>query len=170
MPEESSTLRNIAEHGRKAGFRWPDFTPQNVLMLVLLVAVVIGAFYIFKPEYFKGLKTGGAVQTKAAEPAKSSGYSAVFLVNGQVYFGKLADENGLFPKLREVFYLRVDRQLQPAPATAGAQPDISLVKLGNELHGPADEIKFNREQILYIEDLKADSRIVKAIEEFKSRK
>lgn len=173
MPEE---LRNIeGHHQRKDGFGWPEFTVTNALLAFLVLVIALMGLYIFKPELFKGI--GGGKQPAKTEQkqeskpeAKSSGYSAVFLANDQVYFGKLADANSQYPKLTEVYYLRVDRKLQPPPATESAQPDVQLVKLGNELHGPVDEIRFNREQILYIEDLKDDSRIVAAIKEFKARK
>lgn len=173
MPEEG--FRNIDEHrARRASFKWPEFTVQNVSIVVLVLLLLLAGLYILKPDLFKSL--GGKSQTTksdqkaAVAEIKVSGYSAVFLANNQVYFGKLADANSQYPRLTEVYYLRVQRPLQPPPATEEAQPDVQLVKLGNELHGPVDEIRFNREQILYIEDLKEDSRIVQAIREFKSRK
>lgn len=170
----SEEIRNISSehHSKKSAL--PDFTPQNVLIFILVVVVFVGALYIFKPSLFNSLSGKSSApktdqKTTTAE-VKGSGYSAIFLSNNQVYFGKLTDASSQYPKLTDVYYLRVDRPLQPPPATESAQPDVQLVKLGNELHGPTDEIKFNREQILYIEDLKSDSRIVKAIEEFKARK
>lgn len=171
MPESQSPFRNLdSEHKRRKSL--PEFTPQNVLIVVLLLALVLAVVYIFKPDWFRGVgsRTKPAAKQDQKQPDKASGYSAVFLTNDQIYFGKLEDANSQYPRLREVYYLRVSRPLQPPPATESAQPDVQLVKLGNELHGPVDEIKFNREQILYIEDLKPDSRIVKAIEEFKARK
>lgn len=175
MPEEG--LRNIdsEHHGKKASFKWPDFTVSNALIVVLVLLLVLAGLYILKPDLFKSIGGRGKQSAKSDQKVstpevKGSGYSAVFLANDQVYFGKLSDANSQYPKLAEVYYLRVDRPLQPPPATESAQPDVQLVKLGNELHGPLDEIKFNRDQILYIEDLKDDSRIVVAIREFKSRK
>lgn len=172
MPESQTPFRNLEEHhGHKKPLGWPEFTVQNILVLILVLALIVAGLYIFKPEWFKGIgpkKVTPKSEQKA--PEKSSVYSAVFLANDQVYFGRLEDALGPFPKLKEVYYLRVNRPLQPPPATAEAAPDVQLIKLGNELHGPVDEIRFNRDQILYIEDLKSDSRIVKAIEEFKSRK
>lgn len=173
MPEES--FKNLeGEHHRRKSYTWPEFTVANALVVVLAVLLIVSAIYIFKPDLFKaigGKKPAAKTEQKGeTTQAKSSGYSAIFLANNQVYFGKLADANSQFPRLTEVYYLRVDRALQPPPATEAAQPDVQLVKLGNELHGPVDEIRFNRDQILYIEDLKDDSRIVAAIREFKARK
>ena len=43
------------------------------------------------------------------------------------------------------------------------QPEFTLIKLGGELHGPKDQMTINRNQILFIEELKADSKVVTAI-------
>lgn len=121
-----------------------------------------------------------------AEPKKSK-YQAVFLTNGQVYFGRLSGYPGSHPTIKDVYYLRAQRSLQPPSesveeeievegkkkkTTASPTPtrsELTLIKLGNELHGPMDEIKLNSAHILFVEDLKEDSRIVMAIEEFQLR-
>ncbi len=93
-------------------------------------------------------------------------YQAVFLTNDQVYFGKLSNENSDYPVLKDIYYLRVTSQLQPVEAETTAQPAINLVKLGNELHSPKDEMRINKDHILFIEDLKPDSQVVVAIKNF----
>jgi hypothetical protein len=93
-------------------------------------------------------------------------YQAVFLANGQVYFGKLSRQNSKFPVLRDVFYLQVT---QPASQTRpGELPstNINLVKLGSELHAPTDEMRINSNQILFVEDLQSESGVLKAIQNF----
>lgn len=97
----------------------------------------------------------------------ASKYQAVFLSNNQVYFGKLSSPKSDYPVLRDIFYLQVTQQLQPGEANQAN--GVQLVKLGNELHGPIDEMKINKDQILFIEDLKPDSQVVKAIEAFKKQ-
>ena len=64
--------------------------------------------------------------------------------------------------------MQVNQPIQPVPKGQTAQPEINLVKLGGELHGPVDEMKINRDQILLIEELRADSNLVKAIENYKA--
>lgn len=168
MPE-GSPFRNLDEggHHKKASVALPEFTLQNVVIVILLVVIAVFVVYTLKPELFKpvtkSLSSGKAGDTKA----KNSGYSAVFLVNNQVYFGKLQNAQGPNPKLTDVYYLRVQNQAQSA--TAAASPNIALIKLGSELHGPSDEITFNKDQILLIQELTADSRVFKAIEEYKAR-
>jgi hypothetical protein len=101
-------------------------------------------------------------------PRLGSQYQAVFLSNGQVYFGKLYRERSQYPILREVYYLQVMQQLQPG--TENPTANINLVKLGAELHGPTDEMRINRDHILFIEDLKDDSQVVQGIKRFKEGK
>ena len=95
----------------------------------------------------------------------SSKYQAVFLTNNQVYFGKVSNLGSSFPTLTDIYYLQVTQALQPK--TNGTQPQINLVKLGGELHGPEDLMRINKDQILFVEDLKVDSQVVNAIKDYK---
>lgn len=176
MPNDEHNFGDIGAEHHKTSSRLPDFNLQNIIIVLLLLAILGFALYIFKPDLFKEFKIDGPSAgpnqgQKKEVNNKPSGYSAVFLTNNQVYFGKLEGENSDYPRLKDVYYLKVNGPLQPPPATNSAAPaDISLVKLGEELHGPSDEIRFNKSQILFIEDLKTDSKVYKAIEEFKARK
>ena len=106
--------------------------------------------------------------TAATTPGAGGVYQAVFLANSQVYFGKLADHDKQFMKLTDIYYLQVTQPIQPAPKGQTVNPAINLIKLGGEVHGPADEMDINRDQVVLIEDLRADSNLVKAIENYKA--
>lgn len=93
----------------------------------------------------------------------SNRFQAVFLNNGQVYFGKLSNQYGGFLSLKDIYYLQITQPIQPGEANSAS--NINLVKLGNELHGPTDEMKINRQAVLFIENLKADSKVVEAIKQ-----
>ncbi|MEK7162114.1 MAG: hypothetical protein AAB729_05510, partial [Patescibacteria group bacterium] len=104
---------------------------------------------------------------------KSSAYNAVFLTNGQVYFGKMSEASDGYTTLKDIYYLQVVQQpgLQGSGQTEQqqqAQSQISLVKLGNELHGPVDEMKISKSQILFYESMKEDSQVVQAINNYKA--
>lgn len=126
-----------------------------IFLIIALLVIVVAALVILWKLNLLPIKF----------PAGES-YQAVFLTNNQVYFGKLSKADSTFPVLRDIYYLQVTQVLQPRPEDQPVQR-LQLVKLGNELHGPEDEMKINREQILFIEDLKADSQVVKAIQEYK---
>lgn len=126
-----------------------------LLIIILVVAVAAALWYTSSRGYLA---------------SNSAGYKAVFVSNGQVYFGKLASGEKSDPiVLRDVYY----PQLQPVAqsktdTTAQPQGQLQLVKMGNETHGPKDEIRFNRSQVLYIEDLKEDGVVVKSIHSYQA--
>ncbi len=84
---------------------------------------------------------------------------AVFLNGGQVYFGKISDLNDKYIRMSDIFYLRVNQVVQPnQEGTQQASGDnISLVKLGCELHRPSNEMLINRSQVVFWENLKDES-------------
>ncbi len=107
------------------------------------------------------------LKVDAASWVMNRGYQAVFLTNNQVYFGRLSNQSSKFANLRDVYYLQIT-QAQNLQTGAGAtSPNINLVKLGGELHGPTDKMEINRDHILFVETLKGDSRVVTAIAEYK---
>lgn len=109
--------------------------------------------------------SSGKTLSAETKIVKKDKYQALFLNGGQVYFGKITDFNARFIKLEDIYYLRVQQQVQPG----SDQPvqDISLAKLGNELHGPEDTMVINRDQLVFWENLKDDGQVVKAITEYK---
>lgn len=127
----------------------------SVIVLLLLV-IVMGGWYAFKRDSFPFAKNS------------SSDYSAVFLVNGQVYFGKLGSSSGGYTSMTDIYYLQTNQKVQPSDKKAAdtTQDQLSLVKLGNELHGPKDKMRINNSQIVFTEDLKSDGQVVKAITAF----
>lgn len=96
----------------------------------------------------------------------SSKYQAVFLTNGQTYFGKVTNEKREYVNLNSVYYMILKQPLQSQnnaeSSQNAAQPEYSLVKLGKELHGPTS-MSISRAQILFIENLSDDSKVVTAI-------
>lgn len=94
---------------------------------------------------------------------------AVFLNGGQVYFGNIKTLNDKFMRVDNIYYLRVNQTVQPNQTTSTTPQDISLVKLGCELHGPTDEMLINRDQIIFWENLKTDGQVAKAVAQFKQQ-
>ncbi len=102
------------------------------------------------------------------EPA-SDRYQAVFMNNGQVFFGKLKNVNGTYLKLERAFYTK--KQDVPATATdeqkKAIENNISLVKVGDEVYGPENIMMIRSDQVLFWQDLKGDSKVAKAIDDAK---
>jgi hypothetical protein len=99
----------------------------------------------------------------------TEGYQAVFLDNGQVYFGKLS-HSGRWLKLSDIFYLQTQSlQQNSGTGDSGADSDVQLIKLGSELHGPEDIMYIKRDHVLFWENLEDDSKVVDAINKYNSK-
>lgn len=128
------------------------------IWIIMILAIVIGGA-IWWYSSGQGLGTAPIIEEIA-----SGEYQAVFLDNGQVYFGKLKTAKQEFYTLTDVFYL------QTGAVGLDQNSNLSLVKLGNEAHGPEDRMEINKEHILFVEDMKSESKVVKAIQDYKNKK
>ena len=124
---------------------WQRIATVAVLFGVAILLVALAASFIVGPKKESGFVDNGKMQ-------------AVFLNGGQVYFGKITDLNDKYLKMEDIFYLRVNQTVQPNQTTNQASNnDISLVKLGCELHRPTNEMVINRSQVVFWENLKDES-------------
>lgn len=133
--------------------------PWIVLAVVVVLALAALAF-VFRGSF--GPKTDSGL----------SGYQAVFLTNGQVYFGKMGRGSSDYVTMTDIYYLQENGQQQGSStaqqAAAAANPQLSLVKLGNELHGPQDLMFINRSQILFYENMESSGKVAQAIAAYKA--
>ena len=81
-------------------------------------------------------------------------YQAVFLANGQTYFGRYYDRFGAYAKIEDVYYLQQARSTDPNQASG-----TKLVRRGAELHAPSHRMLIPRSAILFVEDLTDTSPI-----------
>lgn len=110
-----------------------------------------------------GLLSRGYSMFTADQTVKSSEYQALFLTNGQVYFGHLSHTSGEYVKLTDIYYLQVQQTVQPGSTATNQQQQVSLAKLGSELHGPEDQMYVAKNQVLFFENLKKDGKVTAAI-------
>jgi len=108
----------------------------------------------------------GGTNEKQSKFVQNDKMQAVFLNGGQVYFGDIKTLNSSYMRLTNIYYLRVNQQVQPNQTNTQQNNDISLVKLGCELHGPVDEMLINSDQVTFWENLKNDGQVAKAVEEY----
>lgn len=104
----------------------------------------------------------GIILRAPASSGARNGLYAVFLTNSQVYFGRIDKESSDKLWLKNIYYI------QPAKEGEKAE-DISLLKLGNELHGPEDMMEINRAQVMFVEKLKDDGKVSKAIQAYQQK-
>jgi len=132
--------------------RWIRFANVILLFSVTVLAIAIASLlYTNNPSESKYVKTDK--------------YQAVFLQNGQVYFGKIASVNSKTLNLGNIFYLNSQSQSQTDKTTTESDK-FTLIKLGCELHGPYDQMVINRDQVTFWENLKDDGQVVKTIKEW----
>lgn len=126
------------------------------LVAVCVILVVFGLLW-----YFRG-------SANEASQINSKEYQAVFLTNGQVYFGKLKTLNSQYVKLTDIYYLQAKETVQPKQKDNSTSQDnnVQLVKLGNELHGPEDAMQINKDQVVFWENLKKDGKVTQAIDNY----
>jgi hypothetical protein len=157
-PARPTTNAAMPSSGGKK-LRWKEGPMWlRVAWIVLLFSATILIVALAALMYF-----GGPDESKYVNKDKQQ---AVFLTNGQVYFGKIKSVNKQFLDLQEIYYLNVNQQVQPNQQGQQSQSSISLVKLGCELHGPVDRMLVNRDQVTFWENLKDDGQVAKAIAEW----
>lgn len=95
-------------------------------------------------------------------------YQAVFLANNQQYFGHLRGIGTGHPYLTDIYYVKYAAQSGVAENTP--QQKFTLVKLGSEIHGPQDVLYLNWDNLIFWENLKNDSQVVRGIEQEKAQR
>lgn len=137
--------------------------PKKLLWIGLIVVViiigVIASLVIFKSQ-------------NAATGIDKNKYQAVFFTNGQVYFGKLQPFNSEYLRLTDIYYLQTqsgakDDSENPQQTTPD-NGNVQLIKLGEEIHGPEDEMIISRDQVLFYENIKQNGKVAQSIQTYKS--
>jgi len=92
----------------------------------------------------------------------STDYQAVFMDNGQVFFGRVEKAGSKYPLMREVYYVdsRIDKESKKVTNV--------LVKRGNEWHAP-DFMYINSRHIVLIEPVAQSSRVAQLIFDSKAK-
>lgn len=158
-PNRSNTggmAQPVTRSTKKLNMRGNGFRLFTAFLLICITALLVAlVVYLF------------AYNSKSdLSEAKADQYQAVFLnsADGQVYFGKLSELNKNYYKLMDIYYVRVTT-VQPDDGSEQTQ-EISLAKLGSEIHGPEDAMYISKDDVMFWENLKEDGQVVKAIREY----
>lgn len=159
QPASQPAVNHAAPAARKKKFSLLSLPTASVGLLFCIAILILAiAGYV-------ALAGANTTSNKFVDKSKMQ---AIFLNGGQVYFGKITSQNDKTMQVGEIYYLRVNQQVQPdGSAAQNANQNISLVKLGCELHGPQDSMVINQEQIIFWENLKDDGQVAKAVAEYK---
>lgn len=144
---------------RKRGIGPLQLSSVALLFLCAIVALAVVFFLVNSNS-----------NTGSTQNVDKNKMQAVFLNGGQVYFGKIKDLNSQTLRMDDIYYLRVNQTVQPNQQQSSTNSnDISLVKLGCELHGPDDSMVINQSQVIFWENLKTNGQVAKAVETYKKQ-
>ena len=160
QPKQQPPVERLSSPQRATKSRLP--LRRFKLPIILIAILLIGALGLFAWTSLNNKNAGAAIDTNK--------YQAVFFTNGQVYFGKLSTINDNYLKLTDIYYLQTqsDEKTETNPQeTSTDQSNVQLIKLGEEIHGPEDEMVLSRDQVLFYENIKADGKVGQSIEAYK---
>lgn len=154
---------------------------NKLIIPVILIVTLIGGGYWFSTS-----------SPSSSLSVDSNAYQAVFLSNGQVYFGKVETSNPDYLTLSSVYYLVAESPLQGATSSEVVieeeevliegeeeeveepveedsavldKPRYTLIRLGSELHAPENKMMINQQHVLFVENLQEDSGLAQKIAE-----
>lgn len=110
--------------------------------LALVALVVIAALLVFR--------LGSGVN--------DARYQAVYVNSGQVFFGKLRNTGGEYLVLDSAY------TAQDVRANEQASDQTTLVKVSDQVYGPEDTMRIRADNVIFWQNLKADSKVQQAIE------
>lgn len=164
QPQAASPSPQAAPSGSTAK-RGKSSRDKSKLARIGVVAAVAAVVILLVSVIALSL-TGTSKQE--SEYVDTSKLQAVFLNTGQVYFGDVESMNSRFVVLTNIYYLQTaggatgDQQQQ-------ANANVSLVKLGCELHEPYDQMVINRDQITFWENLGDNGQVATAVKTFEKQ-
>ena len=159
-PQRHNPIPGLSGRGKK---RRLSFISKELRVSAFIV--IVGCALILAALALWFWSTG---PTSESSQVNTKEYQAIFLTNGQVYFGKVGTINHDYLTITNIFYLQSNSSTS---STSSPQPstnnNLTLVKLGvNELHAPEDKMVINQSQVSFWENLKSSSKVVTAIGQY----
>lgn len=107
-----------------------------------------------------------------------SGYVAVYLTNGKMYFGRIDRQTDDQLVLTDVFFIiqtqsgseekstGEEGEAEGATVESPPQAEFELVRNADHFRSPEDRLTLTRSHIVFWEPLRSDSRVVEAIKKY----
>src|SRR3989344_724053 len=122
--------------------------PKKILIIGVTLVVIAVLVLIALGIWLGSVISGGS------NKAVASPYSAVYLSNGDMYFGVLSWVPN--PHLSNVWVLQKQTD-------QNNQQQLGIIKFDKAFWSPVDEIELNSKQIVWWSRLRNDSQLVRAI-------
>ncbi len=164
-PEVSPALASTHKQGEVRHHTLPTKNQRSSKVGMIIIAAIVLLLVGGIVWYF--MQRGSGV----ASSIDSTKYQAVFFTNGQVYFGKLSVLNSEYMKLTNIYYLQnqstTESDSSNPQESSNSSSQVQLIKLGEEVHGPEDEMVISKDQMLFFENLKNDGQVSQKIKDSK---
>jgi len=131
----------------------PRINERLLKRLVFLLAIIIVGATIYG-LFFKNSK-------QSDQSTNQRAWYAVKLINEEIYYGQINDTTADPVVISNVYY-NYD-QAKDGEEEASQAGNLRLVKRGQETHGPVGVMNIVRAQILYMEPLGENSKVLQAI-------
>lgn len=131
---------------------------KRAILISIALAIILGAYWYF----FNFRETGQPTTAVTAD----TGWYAVKLLNDEIYYGQIENKS-TDPIIISNVYYNYD-QLNKNEDEVNETGNLRLVKRGKETHGPAGSMSIVRAQVVYMEPLKEDSKVLKAILDYEN--
>lgn len=153
---QSSSTSSSKKSNKEGRGKWDriGITIIGAAIVILLIALVV----------FIGF-SGSKSEDKYVDKNR---LQAVFLNTGQVYFGNVKALNNKYLVLTNIYYLQAANGGSGDNASNAAN-NITLVKLGCELHEPFDQMVINSDQVTFWENLQDNGQVAKAVSTFEKQ-
>ena len=155
MPARKEDKRSGWARARSDAFGLWGRIGTNLLLFVVALLIAALAWFIYseKPATQRGYVDHSKLQ-------------AIFLNTGQVYFGNVQALNSNYFVLTNVFYLQSSNGSSATSNSTNSNQNLSLVKLGCELHSPYDQMIINSNEVTFWENLQPSGQVAKAVAQF----
>ena len=131
--------------------------------LIKLIVFILAVLVVGATVYFLFFRAKGWFY----KPNAGQAWYAVKLVNGETFYGRISDIKA-DPIVMSNVYYNYDQAKQNTAVKDQANAvsetgNLRLVKRGQETHGPAGTMDIVRSQVLFMEPMKSDSKVLQAI-------
>lgn len=126
-----------------------NHTTLSRRFIIISVATILAIILVFVCMF---MWQNGTFRNISQAIKYKGSYQAVFLANGQLYFGKISEITNNYLILKTPHYLQQDEE-----------KDLTLVSIKDEFHKPKDYLLIEKSSVIYIEELRAASEIADAI-------
>lgn len=124
---------------------WRPTRPQ--LLLAITTLAVLGGLLVAAHWY----------RHRNDQVVMSDRYQVVYLLSGQVYFGKLQNTSGSYLTLKNVYTLQSE-------SSADAANETNILQVSRQVYGPEDSMAIRADQVQFWQNLRTDSKVAEAIQ------